>query len=310
MAALLTALLLVALSVRPSPALVAPVPLRRGWNLGDTLETGHGLKGVNGEWVFESVQAAGFDWVRIPCQWDYYTAKSAPYAIDPKFMAQVNTTVGWALKHGLRAMINTHHENDWVESKTDPTKFAKALPRLVAIWRQMAEHFAAIPDDQLVFEIFNEPLDMTVAQLNTMNAAVLPVIRATNPTRQVHLGGLEQMGTWWILANPDAMVFDPKDDHLALTVHSYNPWPFAGSSGPPPTHAPTVHTFTPKDIADAGARPSSFGNFRSFPLSIHSWNFLRSRMRRAYDGGAQEMERHPPQHPSDPRRDVSKKRSF
>ena len=176
------------------------VPLKRGWNLGNTLEmpdpwhcthppfTGrpdvsvlrfavllplppslrHTLRRwplelpvkterrrrrLQAEWVFESVAAAGFDWTRIPAHWGCHTAEAAPYAVDPAFMAQLNTTVGWALAHGLRVMVNTHHENSWID---DSTKFAAALPRLVAIWEQIAAHFSSYPDDRLVFELLNE----------------------------------------------------------------------------------------------------------------------------------------------------------
>ena len=62
------------------------------------------------------------------------------------------------------------------------------------------------PDMALVFELLNEPSEITIKQLNAMNTAVLPVVRKSNPTRQVHLGGLAKMGTWWILQNPDAVV--------------------------------------------------------------------------------------------------------
>ena len=51
-----------------------------------------------------------------------------------------------------------------------------------------------------------------------MNAAVLPVIRAHNPTRIVLLGGLQFMNPSWIIANPDAMVI-PDDAQLMLEVH-------------------------------------------------------------------------------------------
>lgn len=64
-----------------------------------------------------------------------------------------------------------------------------------------------MPDDRLVFELFNEPKALTVGQLNTMNAALLEVIRRSSPTHQIHLGGLHQMNSDWIIANPDAMTF-------------------------------------------------------------------------------------------------------
>ena len=135
--------------------------------------------------VFETVAATGFDWVRIPIQWNSHTASTSPYLIDADWLATVNETVGWALKHGLKAMINTHHET-WLDNET---AFPTMLPRLEAIWEQVifarclifslfltvqvAESFASVSDDQLVFELLNEPDNITIAQLNEMNTALL-----------------------------------------------------------------------------------------------------------------------------------------
>jgi len=168
----------------------------RGWNLGNTLEESTynvWNPPVRAPWVFETVAQRGFDWVRIPAQWGPHTAEAAPYAVDPAFMANLTQTVEISLAQNLTVMVNTHHENRWIDNST---LFAAALPRLVAIWRQIAEKFAAYPDDQLVFELFNEPWAMSVAELNAMNAALLPVVRAKNPTRQVHFGGLGKMNRY------------------------------------------------------------------------------------------------------------------
>jgi len=82
--------------------------------------------------------------------------------------------------------VNTHHE-DWADNEA---AFPAALPRLDAIWAQVAAEFAGYGRGDLVFELFNEPSNLTVGQLNTMNAKLLATVRKTNPDRQVHLGGL------------------------------------------------------------------------------------------------------------------------
>ena len=251
----LTLLLLPAAAAAPSGRPAAAVALRRGWNLGDTLETTQYNPGVAAPWVFDSVKRAGFDWCRIPVQWGPHTAATAPFAIDPAFMAKVHETVDWALKAGLVAMINTHHET-WLDNAT---AFEVQLPRLLSIWEQIGKEFAGVPDAALVFEILNEPSNINITQLNAMNAAVLPVIRKANPTRQVHLGGLAKMGSWWVLEHPDDMLIPADDRNLALTVHSYTPWDFAGPGPativPPATRpqhkGPTDHAFTAADEAAA-----------------------------------------------------------
>lgn len=232
-------------------ATTGALELGRGWNYGNVLEEAPPATKLTGEWTFESVKARGFDWVRIPVQWDSHTATTSPYLVDPEWLATVNQTVRWALKHGLKAMINSHHET-WLDNATT---FPTMLPRLVAIWEQVAHSFASVSSN-LVFELLNEPNYITIDQLNEMNSALLAVIRPTNPTRQIHFGGLKKMGAWWIVQpqNWGVITFPPNDTNLALTVHSYAPYDFAGPS-------PIVDTYTSKDQAKADETMATLGNW-------------------------------------------------
>jgi aryl-phospho-beta-D-glucosidase BglC (GH1 family) len=54
------------------------------------------------------------------------------------------------------------------------------------------------------------------------------------------------MGRWWINQNPDALRI-PEDANLGLTVHSYDPWSFAGDH-------PSSTSFSDDDAADAEAQ--------------------------------------------------------
>jgi endoglucanase len=134
-------------------------------------------------------------------------------------------------------------------SSANDTAFAAALPRFVAIWRQVAAAFAGAPAS-LSFEVANEPVaPLSLASLNAMYAAVLPVVRAQHPTRTVYIGGLSWMSPDWIAKNPDAIVF-PKlasgaiDTNIALEVHAYDPYAFCLQS--PPTQSTWG---TPADVA-------------------------------------------------------------
>ena len=144
--------------------------------------------------------------------------------------------VGWSLKRGLRTVLNAHHD-DWLDGAMTNSSFTTQLERFVSIWTQIAQRFASSPEELLAFEVYNEPhLNMTVAWLNEMNGAVLPAIRASNPTRNVLFGGLHWMNPRWIVASPDAMVFPSKDSHLFLEVHSYDPYSFCGMTAGSITH--------------------------------------------------------------------------
>jgi endoglucanase len=197
-----------------------------GINMGNTLDAP-----TEGAWApsaqesfFDAYAARNFTNVRVPVQWGHHMDATAPYAVDATFMDRVETVVDWSLARGLVTILNTHHD-EWFESSG-----IAALPRFVALWTQIAARFAS-KSELLLFEVYNEPhaAAFSVDDLNAMNAAILPVIRAENPTRIVLLGGLHFMNPTWITANPDAMTI-PDDPQIMLEVHMYDPYKYAGPS--------------------------------------------------------------------------------
>ncbi len=220
-----------------------------GINLGNVLEapTEGAWAPAAQQYFFDDYVTQNFTRVRIPVRWDKHTGAAPPYAIDAAFLARVQEVVGWSLARNLSTIVNSHHD-DWVSSAND-TAFAAALPRFVAIWRQVAAAFSGAPAT-LSFEVANEPVaPLSLASLNAMYAAVLPVVRAQHPTRTVYIGGLSWMSPDWIAKNPDAVVF-PKlasgaiDRNIALEVHAYDPYAFCLQT--PPTQSTWG---TPADVA-------------------------------------------------------------
>ncbi|HLF74553.1 MAG TPA: glycoside hydrolase family 5 protein, partial [Anaerolineales bacterium] len=171
---------------RPEPT-VTPIPsatLRRGVNLGNMLEAPN-----EGEWgllvqeeYFDLIRQAGFDFVRLPVRWNAHAEESAPYTLDPAFLARVDEVVGWALRRDLAIIIDFHH---YEEMASDPEGHRE---RFLGIWRQIAEHYRDYPPDVL-FELLNEPTGQLDAALwNEYLGEALPIVRKTNPTRNVVIG--------------------------------------------------------------------------------------------------------------------------
>merc|ERR1712070_853923 len=149
----------------------------------------------------------------------------APYTIDPGFLDWVEQVVNWSMSRGMVTILNTHHEK-WLDLKG---WFDKKLPRLEAIWTQISERFKDY-DQKLLFEIFNEPHLMSTDDLNTMNSAILPIIRKTNPTRIVLLMGLKFGNPSWLVSRKSADFKIPSDKQLMIEIHNYDPFKYAGSN--------------------------------------------------------------------------------
>lgn len=192
----------------------------RGINLGNTLEPPTESAWNNGpaqESYFDRYVEAGFTNVRVPVRWDEHTMTTPPYTVDATWMDRVEEVVDWGLERGLYITLNGHHE-DWLKENYSAANQA----RYDAIWEQIVERFQD-KSDLLIYEMINEPKGLTVAQVDDLNARILGIIRAEEPTRLVIYGGnewanLEQLFTADI----------PDDDYVIGYYHSYDPWPFAG----------------------------------------------------------------------------------
>lgn len=207
-----------------SPAQMTPQQaiekMTRGFNMGRSLELPN--EGDAGgrfiqEYYFDDIKQAGFNFVRVPIQWDQHTGTTAPYTINSQWLDRVQQVVEWGLSRDLIVIINSHHDR-WILENSAFTANDKA--RFEAIWRQVADRFQA-HSDKLLFEIANEPaLGATV--VDQLNAAVMPIIRRTNPTRIVVYGG---PGTQ--LTRLKGAVIPPGDNYLMGSFHTYVPAAFA-----------------------------------------------------------------------------------
>ena len=197
--------------------------LGRGINLGNALEAPK-----EGEWgvtlkaeYFQAIKEAGFATVRLPIQWSAHAAAEPPYAIDAKFAKRVDWAVDQATRNGLNIILNVHH---YGEMDTQPDEH---LPRLVAIWEQIAARYKNKPAN-VYFELLNEPHTKLIeVKWNAAIPALLATVRNTNPTRPVIVGPAFWNAIWAL----DKLELPP-DKNLILTVHFYDPHKFTHQGAP------------------------------------------------------------------------------
>jgi len=196
----------------------ANTKLGRGVNLGNALEAPN-----EGEWgvtlqeeYFQLIKEKGFNSVRIPIRWSAHAAETAPYTIDPVFFKRVDWAVAQALSNNLVTVINMHH---YLEIFQDPDG---NKDRFVAIWQQIADHYKNYPAG-LLFEPLNEPNGtLSAGKWNDLLAATLPVIRQTNPNRNIVIGPAD----WYSLQRLADLVLPKDDQHIIISYHYYQPFQF------------------------------------------------------------------------------------
>jgi endoglucanase len=192
--------------------------LGRGINLGNALEAPkEGAWGVTLKTeYFRTIKEAGFATVRLPVNWAAHAGAVEPYLIDANFAQRVDWAIDQALANKLNIILDLHH---YGEMHANPDKH---LPRLLALWRQIAERYAKQPPE-VYFELYNEPQDkLNEAKWNAAIPQLLAVVRKSNPTRPIIVGP----ALWNGIRALDKLELPENDRNLILTVHFYDPFQF------------------------------------------------------------------------------------
>jgi len=217
------------LANRDSPAYQAARRFRHGVNLGNYLEAPPGQnRGVTfSADEFAIMHAEGFDHVRVPIGWQFYTGPAPDFTLSPEIFGRADFVVTNALANHLAVMVNIHHFD---ELDRDP---AGNMEKFMAIWRQIAAHYRNFPN-RLAFELDNEPHENAkTAAMNPIYARVIVEIRQTNPRRTIFV----EPGDWGSIEELKNLVLPP-DDNLIVSVHCYDPFYFthqgATWAGPDP----------------------------------------------------------------------------
>ena len=171
---------------------------------------------------FAKIRGAGFSAVRVNLHPFRHMDPAAGHALKPSWLDTLDWTVKGALGAGLAVILDMHEFHAMAE---DPASRKEAW---LSFWRQVAPRFKDAPDD-VVFELLNEPFGKLTPELwNEYLKEGLAVVRATNPTRAVIVGG----GSWNSIDGLQGLVLPENDRNLIATVHYYTPMEFTHQGAP------------------------------------------------------------------------------
>lgn len=225
-----------------------------GWNLGNHFDTGatnddkgnpidfqrpkwgYWDKAKPTEQLYKRLAEAGVKTVRIPVTWGPYQTNNAEYTIADDYMAEVKQNVLWAKAAGLVVILNTHHDEYWMDAYSaagNEETNTKIKNRIEATWKQIANAFKD-EGDYLILESFNElnhnwqnPTNGELRIQNEWNQLVVDVIRATggnNATRWIAVPAYQASSTQ-ILSDKFVIPTD-KAKKIIAAFHSYDPYGF------------------------------------------------------------------------------------
>lgn len=279
-------------AAEPTPAHKALEKFRRGANLGNYLEAppGQNWGAKYTEADFKNISAEGFDHVRLPIGWHHYAGPAPDFVLSKEIFQKVDFLVTNALKHGLSAIVNIHHFDEFT---TNPAAHSEKFYKL---WEQIAAHYKSQPMS-LAFELLNEPKDAaTTLVMNPIYGEAIKRIRKTNPDRTIFVGP----GKWNQVTELANLKLPENDKNLIVTVHCYDPFYFthqgASWAGPDPKATGIVFPGPPAKplVPDPalGLRPHVvrwIQSYNSLPTELNpsSPQVIRKAMKTAHDWGQQ-----------------------
>lgn len=235
-------------SLPDNDAMAVTRKLGFGWNLGnhfDSHNNGEKVPEAWGSWwdkatptkdLYTNLAKAGVNTVRIPVTWGPWEGAAPDYKIEDSYMELVKQNVLWAKAAGLNVVLNTHHDEYWMDaySAAGNTETNNSIKeRIAATWKQIAEAFKE-EGDYLILESFNElnhewktPTNGELTIQNEWNQLVVNTIRATggnNATRWIAVPSYQASPTYAL----DSRFAVPTDEakKIIVAVHCYDPYNF------------------------------------------------------------------------------------
>lgn len=200
--------------------------MRLGINLGNTLECPYGETGWGAAYttqrLMDSIKAAGFNTVRLPCAW-FTHSDTVTNKIQDAWLSRVREIVNYCLKDSMYVVLNIHWDSGWLENHVTVADSARVNVRQRAYWTQIANYFKNY-GDHLLFACANEPNNLESytgrAVFDSYVNTFIKAVRATganNSSRTlIYQGHMDHAGI-------------PKDeipDRLMFEVHNY-PYQFS-----------------------------------------------------------------------------------
>jgi len=279
---------------RDTPAHLAARRFMRGVNLSNYLEYQPGDPARTQSYStsdFALIRAEGFDHVRVPVAWQFYTGPATNYTISSSIFSSVDLMVNAALNQGLYVLLDFHNFSDFM---FDPVGNRQ---KFYAIWRQVAAHYSNAPP-AVAFELLNEPNNVaSTTVMNQYYPEAIRQIRLTNPNRTLFLGPGQWNGLDELKIGPGGLFLPDYDTNLIAAVHCYDPYYFTHQgaewalpdtgttgvlfSGPPSvpiqpypsiTHSWVLDWFRDYNTKPVTINPSSPYAFRGKLQSARAWS--------------------------------------
>ena len=198
--------------------------------------------------MMKFLKDGGINAVRVPVTW--FQHMDSDGNVDKAWMDRVQQIVDYVINNGMYCVLNVHHDTGaesggssihWI--KADVQNHAANKSRFKSLWTQIATRFQDY-GNKLVFEGYNEMLDASstwnapvdassYTALNDYAQDFVDAVRATggnNATRNLIVNTYAAANNDAVISNFKVPV-DKVSGHIAVEIHTYDPWNWFSSKG-------------------------------------------------------------------------------
>ena len=176
---------------------------------------------------FENIKSLGCDVIRLPINLEGMASAGPDYIIDPLFYYFMDEIIDWAEALNIYLLLDYHATSSRVFED------ANLEASLIAMWTQLAGRYKN-RSDYILYEIINEPHDISDSKWNGIQKNVLEAIRQVDTKHTIVV-----TPAGWGSYNNLKYMPQYDDDNLIYSFHFYDPFLFThqGASWTSPSMA-------------------------------------------------------------------------
>jgi len=174
---------------------------------------------------FQWMREWGFNFARLPLDYRFLVEKGDWMKPAESGLAKLDEAIRFGRRHGVHVQINLHRAPGYCCNKPEEPKSLFRDPEPLAaftnLWSVLARRYHGIPNEELSFDLVNEPAPISFYGITPSNYAVVAkaafaAIRAADPDRFT-------MSDGWRWGMEPVMELHPFDAASGEAIHCYDP---------------------------------------------------------------------------------------
>lgn len=148
------------------------------------------------EWEFRAMKDWGFNFARLPIDYRILVKGDSWTNLDEAKMKHVDDAIAWGRKHGIHVQVALHRIPGYcILDQTEAFPLGtspEAQQAACVLWSAFARRWKGIPNEELSFNLFNEPTRHTAgANYPPLALRLIEAIRREDPARFIMIDGNE-----------------------------------------------------------------------------------------------------------------------